>query len=214
MRNWNKRAWVICFALAAGPAFGLVWKIAPGAGGFQYYQPGGSLAAAYIGPVVNVAARAAWSGGALAFDGRWRSYRESDQDLVMEGGALFFFHPEPVRPYIGPVVGYGRPRRADVNNNGFVAGVRAGGLLSAADLPFAVDLYGGYRAQYFFGEDNRPNFYSELYVGGATDWMFSAHVGVRAAAEIGWPGYFALEHVGPAGPTVAPAFMVGPALAF
>lgn len=215
MRSWSR--WLLAAAAAlagAGPALALTWEVAPAAGVLQYYEPGGSLAAVCAGTAVNLAARAQWGGGMGVLDGRWRFYRETDQDLAWEGGAFFFFHPAPARPYIGPTLGFGRPRRADRTANALTAGIRAGGLLTAEDERFHVDIYGGYRAQYLPGEDNRPNYYSEVYIGGAGDWMFSRHVGVRAIGEIGWPGYFGLEHVGPAGPTVAPAFLLGPALAF
>ena len=209
--------WAAASLLWAARALAASVTLAGGVGVFQYYSfdpyfPAGrsdaGLAAALEG-------RLEGERSALQLEGRYRRYGADTYEAGAEGGARYYFHPEPARPYVAPVLGF--RAAADGGRTYRVAsvGARVGGLLTAEGAPVTLDVFAAYRGLFNFDRDERrPSFTSELAAGATCDWFVTAHFGFHAEGSLLWPGFFAENHDPLRSPGVAPFVLVGPAFSF
>jgi hypothetical protein len=203
--------------LRAVPASAAGVTVAGGAGVFQYYSfdPDFPAGRSQAGFAAKLESRYELGNSAFGLDVRYRRYDADTYEAGGEGGARYYFHPEPARPYVAPVLGF--RAAADRGRTCRVAsvGARVGGLLTAEGAPVTLDVFAAYRGLFNFDRDERrPAFTSELAAGATCDWFVTAHLGFHAEGSLLWPGFFAEKHGKLYGPGVAPFIVVGPALSF
>jgi hypothetical protein len=209
--------WATAFILCAAPASAANVTLAGGAGVFQYYSfdadfPAGRSDAGFA---AKLEPRYELGNSAYGLDVRYRRYGADTYEAGGEGDARYYFHPEPARPYVGPVLGFRAAADGARTYRVASVGARVGGLLTAVGSPVTLDVFAAYRGLFNFDRDERrPAFTSELAAGATCDWFVTAHLGFHAEGSLLWPGFFAEKHDPLRGPGVAPFVLVGPALSF
>lgn len=205
------------FTLYAEPASAASVTSAGGAGVFQYYSydPDFPAGRSDAGFAAKLESRYELETSAYGLDLRYRRYYVDTHEVGGEGDARYYFHPEPARPYVAPVLGF--RAAADRGRTYRVAsvGARAGGLLTAEGVPVTLDVFAAYRGLFNFDwDERRPAFTSELAAGATGRWFPTRHIGLWFEGSLLWPGFFAEKHGKLHGPGVAPFVLVGPALSF
>ncbi|NIT37171.1 MAG: hypothetical protein GTN49_11865 [candidate division Zixibacteria bacterium] len=191
--------------------------VASGAGVFQYYSSEPDLSGGHseAGFAAKLESRYGRENSAYGLDVRYRRYNADAYEVGGEVDARYYFHPEPARPYVAPVLGFWAAADGGRTYRVASVGVRVGGLLTAEGAPIALDVFAAYRGRFNFDADERrPAFTSELAAGATCDWFVAAHFGFHAEGSLLWPGFFAEKHGELYGPGVAPFVLVGPAFRF
>lgn len=209
--------WAAASLLWAARALAASVTLAGGAGVFQYYSfdPDFPAGRSDAGIAAKLEPRYELENSAYGLDVRYRRYGADTYEAGAEGGARYYFHPEPARPYVAPVLGF--RAAADGGRTYRVAsvGARVGGSLTAEGAPVTLDVFAAYRGLFNFDRDERrPSFTSELAAGATGRWFPRRHIGLFFEGSLLWPGFFAEKNGKLHGPGVAPFVLVGPALSF